>query len=235
MSYVQDHPMFNRPHVNAPDEFRIARESMVREQLAARDVRSPAVLEAMRRVPRELFMPESARHEAYRDNALPIACGQTISQPYIVAKMTELLEVEPHCRVLEIGGGCGYQTAVLALLAAHVYSIEWHAHLAEQAGLRLKQLGLTNVSLRCGDGSLGWPEAAPFDRIILTASPPHVPEALRQQLADGGVLVAPIGPLEDQVLIRMRRTGDRFSSEQVMCVRFVPMVGQSGWQNQRGT
>lgn len=217
-----------------PDEFREARENMVREQLAARDIRSPAVLDAMGRVPRELFVPESARRDAYLDSALPIACDQTISQPYIVAKMTELLEIEPRSRVLEIGGGCGYQTAVLALLSAQVYSIEWHPQLAEQAESRLKQLGFSNVFLRCGDGSLGWPEAAPFDRILLTASPPRVPEALKQQLTDDGVLVAPVGPLEDQVLVRMRRKGDRITSEQLMCVRFVPMVGRSGWQSKTG-
>lgn len=236
MSRIQDHRM-NQHAVcepSPPDEFREARENMVREQLAARDIRSPAVLDAMGRVPRELFVPESARRDAYLDSALPIACDQTISQPYIVAKMTELLEIEPRSRVLEIGGGCGYQTAVLALLSAQVYSIEWHPQLAEQAESRLKQLGFSNVFLRCGDGSLGWPEAAPFDRILLTASPPRVPEALKQQLTDDGVLVAPVGPLEDQVLVRMRRKGDRITSEQLMCVRFVPMVGRSGWQSKTG-
>lgn len=216
---------------NTSSEFAALRQSMLREQLAGRDIRSQAVLDAMSNVPRELFIPEAARRDAYADCAMPIECDQTISQPYIVAKMTELLEVTPECRVLEIGGGCGYQTAILSLLAKHVYSIEWHAQLADATRERLQRLGYENITLRCGDGSLGWPEEAPFDRIILTAGPPEVPDALKRQLRDGGILVAPIGPLEDQVLIRMRRHGDQFPTEQLMCVRFVPMVGASGWRS----
>lgn len=219
-------------HAARSNEFEAARRRMVEEQLAARDVRSPAVLDAMRRVPREAFMASDVISNAYSDSAMPIDCDQTISQPYIVAKMTELLELTPQARVLEIGAGCGYQTAVLATLARHVYSIEWHKPLADAAYQRLGRLGYLNVTLRCGDGSLGWPEEAPFDRIILTAGPPEVPPALLDQLIDGGILVAPIGPLSDQMLIRMRRRGDRYETQEIMPVRFVPMVGAQGWRSQ---
>ncbi|MBL8879495.1 MAG: protein-L-isoaspartate(D-aspartate) O-methyltransferase [Phycisphaerales bacterium] len=223
--------MFDGSASTVPDahDFEAMRRRMVDEQLAARDVRSTAVLDAMQRVPREAFVSADAIAGAFSDNAMPIDCDQTISQPYIVAKMTELLEVSPQSRVLEIGTGCGYQTAVLATLAQFVYSIEFHARLADAARERLRRLGYFNVAIRCGDGTLGWPDQAPFDRIILTAGPPEVPPALLDQLADGGILVAPVGPLEDQTLIRMRRVGNSYPTEQVMSVRFVPMVGAEGW------
>ena len=161
---------------------------MVAEQIRARGVRDERVLDALERVPRESFIPDDLRHEAHRDCPVPIGHGQTISQPYIVGYMTEALRLEPHHRVLEIGTGCGYQTAVLAELAAEVYSIELIPELADRAREALEGMGYGNVTIRTGDGYHGWPERAPFDRIIGAAAAPHVPAALVDQLADGGLL-----------------------------------------------
>jgi len=203
-----------------------AREAMVREQIAARGVKSAAVLAAMRRVPRHQFMPEDLRPLAYGDRPVPIGLGQTISQPYIVALMTELAAVGSGSRVLEIGTGSGYQAAVLAELGTDVYSIEILAPLRERAAEILARLGYAQVKTRVGDGYLGWPEAAPFDAIIVTAAPARVPEPLKRQLKLGGRLVLPVGT-SDQELKVITRTAAGFSERNVIPVRFVPMTGKA--------
>ena len=169
-------------------------DEMLRNQIIGRGVGSPIVLDAMRHVPREFFVPKSMRGLAYSDQALPIGKGQTISQPYIVAMMTEALEIKPHHRVLEIGTGSGYQTAILAQLAERVFTIELLAELMQQAEIRLKTMGVSNVEFRVGDGTLGWEEEVPFDRIIIAAAAPNVPRSLlERQLIDGGIAVLPAG------------------------------------------
>jgi protein-L-isoaspartate(D-aspartate) O-methyltransferase len=206
------------------------RARMVAEQLAGRGVHSPTVLEAMARIPRELFLPPSSQEYAYADAALAIDCGQTISQPYMVASMTELLELTPADRVLEIGTGSGYQTAILACLARQVYTIEWHLRLMLDASERLKQLGLTNVRYRCADGSRGWPEQAPFDAVLVTAGAPAVPPSLVEQLSQGGRLVVPVGGEQDQTLVRVRRADAGSRAEEYFKCRFVKLLGREGWQ-----
>jgi protein-L-isoaspartate(D-aspartate) O-methyltransferase len=207
------------------------REDMVRTQIAARGVRDPAVLEVMRRVPREAFLPPELEEFAYVDSPLPIEQGQTISQPYIVALMTAALQLGPGDRVLEIGTGSGYAAAVLAGIAREVYTIERYEDLARVAAARLAHLGVSNVSVRHGDGTLGWPEHAPYDAIVVAAGGPRVPEALVEQLAPGGRLVIPVG--EDralQQLVRIVREGDgRLRRETLGDVRFVPLIGAEGW------
>lgn len=204
---------------------------MVIEQIAGRGIHAADVLAAMRRVPRELFVPQPIRDRAYDDSALPIDCDQTISQPYIVAYMTAALELTPASRVLEIGTGSGYQAAILACIAREVLTIEWHLKLMNQAAERLAQLGLTNVTFRCADGSLGWPERAPFDAIIVTAGAPAVPQALCEQLAPGGRLIIPTGPPGDQTLVLIRRTEQRMDQEELIKCRFVKLVGAEGWRD----
>ncbi len=203
---------------------------MVAEQLAARGIRSEAVLSAMGWIPRERFVPPGQQSSAYGDGALPIDCLQTISQPYMVARMTELLGLTREHRVLEIGTGSGYQTAILACLGRHVYSIEWHLKLLTLAAARLEALGLRNITLRCGDGSLGWPEQAPFNAILVTAGAPVVPSALTEQLAVGGRLVIPVGPVGDQTLVLVRRTEGGLKTEDILKCRFVKLVGAAGWR-----
>jgi len=212
--------------VPASDATRMARERMVREQITARAVKNAAVLSAMRKVPRHEFMPENVRSLAYDDRPVPIGMGQTISQPYIVALMTELAAVGRGSRVLEIGTGSGYQAAVLAELGADVYSIEILAPLRDRAVDILARLGYGQVKTRVGDGYLGWPEAAPFDAIIVTAAPARVPEPLKQQLKVGGRLVLPLGRF-DQELEVITRTAVGFSEKSVIPVRFVPMTGKA--------
>lgn len=208
-------------------DFAAAREAMVARQIEARGVRDPLVLAALRRVPRHRFVPPRLADDAYRDSALPVGHGQTISQPYVVGAMTEALELTGSERVLEIGTGSGYQAAVLAEIAAEVYSIEIVEPLAERArALLLDELGYENLHLRTGDGYQGWPEAAPFDAILLTAAPDHVPEPLLEQLAPGGRLVLPVGA-RDQELVRLRKTGDAVTRERLFFVRFVPMTGEA--------
>jgi len=208
------------------EEQRQARQRMVDEQIVARDVRDSRVLAAMRKIPRHLFVPSQMLPYAYADEPLPIGHGQTISQPYIVAFMSEALELKPQDRVLEIGTGSGYQAAVLAELAREVYSIEIVEPLGKEAAERLKRLGYSNVKLRVGDGYGGWPEAAPFDAIMVTAAPDHVPPALVEQLREGGRLVVPVGRFF-QNLIRIRRTAKGTRQETLLPVRFVPMVGEA--------
>jgi protein-L-isoaspartate(D-aspartate) O-methyltransferase len=204
-------------------ETREARERMVEEQIVARGVRDPRVLEALRKVPRHLFVPPAMQPAAYEDSALPIGLGQTISQPYVVAFMTEALELKPQDRVLEIGTGSGYQAAVLSLVVREVYSMEILEQLGREAEARLKQMGYANVRVRIGDGYRGWPEAAPFDAIIVAAAPPEVPPALVAQLGPGGRMVVPVGRYE-QDLVRLRRTAKGLERESLLPVRFVPMV-----------
>lgn len=203
---------------------------MVREQIEARGVRDPEVLAAMRSVPRERFVPTSHREYADADSALPIGYDQTISQPYIVAFMTELLALERTHRVLEIGTGSGYQAAVLATICDSVYSVELVPELAARAGRTLAELGYDRVQLRLGDGYAGWPEHAPYDRIVVTAAPPEMPEALVAQLAPRGRLVAPVGESAGSqwlVLVTKDARG-RLRSEDRLPVRFVPMVHPAG-------
>ena len=198
---------------------------MVERQIRARGITTPRVLDALRRVPRHRFVPPSLEARAYADEALPIDCNQTISQPYIVALMTDALRLEPHHRVLEIGTGCGYQTAVLAELAGEVYTIERHAELARQAQTRLAELGYTNIHFRIGDGTQGWPEEAPFDRIIITAAAPNCPPALWEQLVPGGILVGPFGPGMNQSLWAYEKRPGGSRKERFLCAcRFVPLV-----------
>jgi len=205
------------------------RNGMVDTQIVARGIRDPRVLAAMRDVPRHLFVPEKFRARAYEDHPVPIGCGQTISQPYIVAIMTELLAVTPGDHILEIGAGSGYQAAILARLAASVVSVERHEVLAEQAQACLEELGCTNATVVCGDGSLGYPEAAPYDAIIVTAACPHVPPALKEQLCPGGRLVCPTGSRDLQQLLSIVREEDGFvTTQSIRCV-FVPLIGAQGW------
>lgn len=201
------------------------RRRMVEDQLKARDIRDPQVLDAMLKVPRHLFVPEAQRAQAYADSPLPIGHGQTISQPYIVAFMTQALKVRPGDRILEIGTGSGYQAAVLATLPTTVYTIEIVAPLAERARETLKSLGYRNVEVRTGNGYLGWPEHAPFDRIMVTAAPDEVPPALVQQLKIGGVMAIPVGS-ESQELRILRRTETGTETLDTLPVRFVPMTGK---------
>ncbi|TMK04783.1 MAG: protein-L-isoaspartate(D-aspartate) O-methyltransferase, partial [Alphaproteobacteria bacterium] len=207
---------------------------MVERQIAARGVNDQRVLDAMRQVPREAFVAPGFEEFAHEDSPLPIAEGQTISQPYIVALMIEAAEVRPGDRVLEIGAGSGYAAAVLGRIAAQVYTIERHGGLARSAKDRLARLGYRNIEVRCGDGTLGWPEAAPFDAIIVTAGGPEIPEILRNQLTIGGRLVIPIGSLSDeQRLVKVVRDGEHaFHEEDLGAVRFVPLIGEHGWSEE---
>jgi protein-L-isoaspartate(D-aspartate) O-methyltransferase len=204
---------------------RAARARMVSSQIAARGIRSERVLAAMREVPRHEFVPEQYRDDAYDDHPLPIDADQTISQPYIVALMSELAKVEAGDRVLEVGTGSGYQAAVLAQLGAEVYSIEIVDELARTARARLDRLGY-RVQVRSGDGYAGWPERAPFQAILITAAPPRIPEPLKQQLAMGGKLVVPVGRgFQDLMVLTRTETG--FEERSVIPVRFVPMTGKA--------
>jgi protein-L-isoaspartate(D-aspartate) O-methyltransferase len=216
-------------HSSRNQEYR--REIMIREHLMMRGIRDPAVLAAMRQVPREAFVDVGMQELAYEDHPLPIAEGQTISQPYIVAYMTEALELSGSERVLEIGTGSGYAAAVLSRIVDTVYSVERLEELARSARQRLERLGYTNVIVLEGDGTLGWPEHAPFDAIVVTAGAPRVPKPLLQQLAMGGRLVIPVGGSSFlQSLIRVCRLGeDEFRYEDLCGVRFVPLVGAEGW------
>jgi protein-L-isoaspartate(D-aspartate) O-methyltransferase len=207
------------------DAFDRARERMVSDQIVARQVRDPQTLQAMQKVPRHLFVPPASAAQAYEDYPLPIGHGQTISQPYIVAFMTEALGLKGGETVLEVGTGSGYQSAVLAGIASRVYSIEIVRALAEEAAKRLARLGYSTVEVRAGDGYLGWPEKAPFDAIMVTAAAPRIPEPLKEQLRDGGRLIVPVGD-ESQELIVVTRRGAVFDERRVLPVRFVPMTGK---------
>jgi protein-L-isoaspartate(D-aspartate) O-methyltransferase len=206
------------------DHFQAERERMVRTQLAERGIREVRVLDAMSRVPRHEFVPETLRQEAYEDHPLPIGEGQTISQPYIVAAMLEHLALQTIDRVLEIGTGSGYVTALLSLLCAEVYSVERHAQLAALAESTLRRLGYRNMKMRVGDGSQGWPECAPFDAILVSAATPEMPPALFAQLREGGRMVVPIGPASSQELQLIRKIGGEPAVRVLEGCRFVPLV-----------
>lgn len=211
------------------DEYSGARQRMVRQQLQGpgRDITHPGVLKAMAEVPRHEFVPHDLREDAYDDIPLPIGYGQTISQPYVVAFMTEKLDPKPTDRVLEIGTGSGYQAAVLSALVAEIYSIEILDPLSQRAKADIQRLGYRNVNLRSGDGYQGWPEAAPFDAIIVTCAPEDVPQPLVDQLKEGGRMIIPVGPIFNQNLYLMRKVGGKLERQAVLPVRFVPMTGEA--------
>jgi protein-L-isoaspartate(D-aspartate) O-methyltransferase len=209
----------------AEDQYARTRRFMVQQDLMGRDITDPQVLAAMSRVPRHLFVPPALEHQAYDDNPLPIGYGVTISQPYIVALMTQAAGIKPGQRLLEIGTGSGYQAAILATLTHEVYSIELIPELAQSASERLARLGYGQVRVKSGDGYLGWPEFAPFDAIIVTAAAPEIPPDLKDQLKDGGRLVIPVGPtFGPQYLLRLTRHGNTFLQERLTSVAFVPLV-----------
>ena len=204
---------------------------MIQQQVVERGIRDDRVIGALRSVPRERFFPEESRDEAYADRAAPIGHGQMISQPYMVALMTARLDLRADHKVLELGTGSGYQTAILAKLAGEVYSIERVKPLLDEAFERLMELGLRNVHFRHGDGTLGWPQQAPFDRILITAGAPEVPrELLLNQLSDGGLAVVPIGPEDEQMLVEVRRAGSDLKATDICPCRFVKLIGKEGWQ-----
>ena len=220
----------SRPQIR-PDLVAAARQAMVDEQLAARDIRDPAVLEAMRTIPREAFVPPDLAEYAYEDGPLPIGAGQTISQPYVVAFMIAAEAPKASDCALEIGTGSGYSAAVLASIVKEVYTVERIAALADTATCRLAGLGHRNVHVRCGDGTLGWPEHAPYDVIIVTAGGPRVPPALVAQLAVGGRLVMPVGSdrFFQRLVRRCREADGRVVDETLEAVAFVPLIGAEGW------
>jgi len=207
------------------DQFTTARDQMVRDQIVARGVSDSAVLSAMQKVPRHQFVSPELMRYAYDDNPLPIGSEQTISQPYIVAFMTELIKPQKGQKILEVGTGSGYQAAVLAEIVDSVYSIEILPELAESAERRLKQMGYRNINVRCGDGYAGWPEASPFDAILVTAAAEEIPQPLIEQLKDGGVMVIPVGPMMSiQALTVIKKQGRDIKKETVLPVRFVPLI-----------
>jgi len=211
------------------EDFKKLRDLMVDAQLIPRGIKDERVLSAMRKVPRHLFVSDYMQHNAYEDMALPIGDDQTISQPYMVAIMTELLELKGNEKVLEIGTGSGYQAAILGELSIEVFSIERKAELAKKADERLRSLGYNNVHVVAGDGTLGLPEESPFDRILITAGSPKIPEPLIEQLADGGIIIAPVGIRFSQQLLIVRKSKEGISEQtHVPCV-FVPLIGKHGW------
>jgi len=209
-------------------EFRGARRRLV-EALQDKGIRDLAVLRAIDQVPRHLFVPPTVRHRAYDDSALPIGSGQTISQPYVHARALEYLTLSGRERVLEIGTGSAYQTALLAQLADQVFSVERHPALLDRARLLLRQANVRNVSLLLGDGTLGWREYGPYDAIVVSAGAPHIPPALKEQLADGGRLLIPLGDREEQVLVAFTKRGEQLDRRDIAPVRFVPLIGAGGW------
>lgn len=212
------------------DPYQRAREAMVREQLERRGIRNPRVLAAMRRVPRHWFVPPELRARAYEDGPLAIGLGQTISQPYMVGAMTTLLNLSGDETVLEIGTGSGYQAAILGELAREVHTIERHPELAERARRLLAEMGFHNVFVHTGDGTLGWPPAAPYQAILVTAAAPEIPRPLVEQLDEDGTLVIPVGGPDGQNLERWRKAGGRFRREKFFPVAFVPLRGRFGWK-----
>lgn len=210
------------------------RQKMVTEQIVARGIHDARVIAAMEWLPRERFMPADVQSHAYDDAAVPIGHGQTISQPYMVALMSQELQLRPEHKVLEIGTGSGYQTAVLANLVTQVCTIERIKPLLDETWERLTTLGLRNIKYNFGDGSLGWSKHAPYDRIIVTAGAPHAPEELMKQLVEGGLCLVPVGDGQDQQLLRFTRTGNTFTKESLCGCRFVPLIGKDGWGEERG-
>jgi protein-L-isoaspartate(D-aspartate) O-methyltransferase len=214
------------------DEYQIPRERMIERLREHYKIKDERILDAMRSVPRHFFVPEALKTQAYRDNALPIAANQTISQPFIVARMTELLELNNQSKILEIGAGSGYQSAILSLLARQIYAIERVPQLAREAQERLNKLNISNVSLLCADGTHGLENQAPFDGILVAAGSPSLPEPLLRQLKPGGKLVIPIGENQkSQKLTRVTRTANGFQTEDFGDCSFVPLIGEHGWKN----
>lgn len=213
------------------NEYQIPRERMVQRLREHYKIRDERVLGVMEKLPRHLFVAEALKVQAYKDNALPISSNQTISQPFIVARMTELLEITPQSRILEIGAGSGYQTAILGSLAGQVFAIERIPVLAKEAQERIQKLNFHNVTLRCADGTNGWDVYAPFDGILVAAGGPSIPEPLVRQLKVGGRLVIPIGnDQKNQNLIRVTRTAKGFQTEDFGACAFVPLIGEHGWK-----
>lgn len=211
-------------------DYTVARRRMVQQQIVARGIDDSRLIEALNQVPRHFFVDEGLRGHAYADGSLPIGHKQTISQPYMVAAMSAALELQGQERVLEIGTGSGYQTAILAMLAKRVYSVERIAALAARARKTLDQLQISNVNIKIADGTLGWKDQAPFDGILVAAGAPDVPQEYLAQLAVGGKLVLPVGGFNQQSLIRITRLGeDQFRREELMGCRFVPLIGEAGW------
>lgn len=216
---------------NLEGQYEALRLEMVEQQIIRRGAFRDALLDTMRRVPRHEFVPQGQRSSAYTDHPLPIGGGQTISQPFIVAAMTEALKLTGAEKLLEVGTGSGYQAAVLSLLAREVHTIELHQGHAEAARQRLARLGYSNVTVHCGDGSRGLPEHAPFEGILVTAAAPHVPAPLLEQLAEGGRLVIPVGDEQEQELLRVRKLpGGSTEQDRLLYCRFVPLRGAFGWQ-----
>jgi len=213
------------------DPYQVDRERMVQYQIANKGIKDERVLGAMRKVPRHRFISPDARSYAYADSPIRIGSGQTISQPYIVALMTELLDVQPDHRVLDVGTGSGYQAAILGELAAEVHSIERHSELAQSARETLEALGYENIYIHVGDGTQGHEPAAPYDRIVVAAAGPSVPKALLDQLAEGGRLVIPVGPRYSQRLEVWERAGKEFKKSTNIPVVFVPLIGKEGWED----
>ncbi len=214
-------------------KFERARKRMVKEQIVRRGLRDERLLGAFESLPRHLFVPEEYRYSAYDDSPLPIGFSQTISQPYIVALMTDLLKLEGNERVLEIGTGSGYQAAILGMMADEVHTIEYLPELANNADKLLKDLGFDNVHVHVGDGSLGWPEAAPFQGILVAAAAPQAPKTLLDQLDDGGRLILPVGGKGMQNLEIWERVGDEYKSKIETAVAFVPLRGEEGWDRKK--
>ena len=202
------------------------KERMIVKQLKGRNIHDQKVLKAMRSVDREIFVPDDLKDLAYEDSPLPIGKGQTISQPFIVAYMAQVLDIQPYERILEIGSGCGYNAAVLAQLATHIYSVEIIEWLADLARKNLKKAKIGNVSVRTGDGFSGWPENAPFDKIVLTAAAPQIPETLKNQLKTGGKILAPVTDTQQKLSLIEKPPGNKFVSRDMLQVRFVPMTGE---------
>lgn len=200
------------------------KEKMIIDQLLARDITDEKVIEAMRSIDREDFVPDEMRHNAYADGPLPIGKGQTISQPYIVAYMAQSLDLQPGDKVLEIGSGCGYNAAVISQIVAHVYSVEIIDWLAKLAQKNIDNSGISNVSIRAGDGYEGWPEKSPFDKIVLTAAAPRVPVKLKYQLKNGGKMLMPVGTALQKLVLMERLDENNFSEQKLIGVRFVPMT-----------
>jgi protein-L-isoaspartate(D-aspartate) O-methyltransferase len=215
--------------LNETTQFEAQRREMVAQQLRRRGVRSERVLSAMSAVPRHEFVPAEQASAAYSDHAMSIGDGQTISQPYVVAAVAEALSLQGHERVLEIGGGSGYQAAVLSRLAREVITMEFLPALALAAGERLARLGFSNVHVEQGDGSLGWPLGAPYDAILVSAAAPQIPPPLLEQLVNSGCLLLPLGTIAEQNLIRVFKSGERITQETLFACRFVPLRGRYGW------
>ena len=213
------------------DTLKVKKKSMIDTQLKSRGISSSEVLRAMSVVPREKFVSSEYIEAAYNDGPLSIGSGQTISQPYMVAMMTEALMLRKNDKVLEIGTGSGYQAAVLQEIASHIYSVERISSLAENAKKLLGSLGYSDIKIKVEDGTLGWPEEAPFDAIIVTSGSPSVPETLMSQLSDGGRMIIPVGSRNHQRIIRIIRSGDNYSKEEMLSCIFVPLIGKYGWDN----